>query len=131
MLWKEQPSWSMLSIVLIYQKVIIRFFKLFFSFVVVWWVKEILNSFIGYIHCSLALRVIMYSIYSTIPFDSQIFPENCFWTHFIYRSDVNQKYYVWRCIFKAVKIVLASLWFNGISHPYFVKWSTIVKIYSN
>ena len=65
-------------------------------------------------------------------FIHKIFKEYRFWTFFCFQSEVNQEYYaLWRIFLKALKIVSAFLSFNGIIHPYFEKWSTIVKIYLN
>ena len=71
---KSHISSRVLSIVLVYQKVIIWFFKLyFFCFVVFCRDQHNLSRFIGYLHCSLVLRIIMHSIDSNIPFDSHKF----------------------------------------------------------
>ena len=66
------------SIVLVYQKVIIRFFKLYFSFCSLSQGQEILNNFIEYLHSSFALRVIWYSIDSYNSFRFTIFLRTLF-----------------------------------------------------
>ena len=51
-----------LSITIVYQKVITNFLNYFFLFVVFCWSKEIFNSSIEYFHFSMVIGVIRYSI---------------------------------------------------------------------
>ena len=68
----------MLSIVLVCQKFIIRFFKLYFPFGGPSQSKEVLNSSIEYLHCSLALRGTVYSIDSSTCFRFTKFSKRLF-----------------------------------------------------
>ena len=83
----------MLSIVLVYQKFVIRFYEIF-----LWAFAEVnfFHSSIECLHCYLMPKAIKYSIDSrkSFRFTNFFLPKHCFWTLFIYQSDLNQEYNV-------------------------------------
>ena len=88
-----------LSIVLVYRKIILRLFKLYFFFFF-WSFTRSRNfeQFYWILSLLLGSEVIMYSIDSSNSFRfTKFFKNIIYWTLFFYQSDINQKYYVcWR-----------------------------------
>ena len=90
------------------------------------WGQKMLNSPIGCLLCSLVLGCKVLHIFLRFHRFTN-FSKILLLHLFYYQSDINHEYYVWWRIF--LRFTSALLSFNGITHPYFVKWSTIVKIY--
>ena len=105
LLWKKPLSLSSAlyhsSISESHYKILLNYIFLFMVFC---WGQEMLNSSIENPHCFLALSGIMYSIDSSNSLRFTKFFQNIVhWALFFYQSDVNQKYYAWRRIFRLLR----------------------------